>query len=127
MTDIVDTSNDHETSHKKLKINCLANEQFLNGKGFTKPNLLTLCDTYSVQTSTNTKKKRAEIASALLYKIINSEKMINATVYQLRKRKSTNSRGHERNRKSQAKERVKDTQVTSMYASIVSRNTVRRL
>lgn len=68
-----DKSEEKETSHMKLKINCVENENFLCSRSFTKAKLMDLCRAYGVHCTS--KMTKPVIAKELHQKIITSDKM----------------------------------------------------
>jgi hypothetical protein len=58
MKDIIaDSSESKETSHMKLKLNCISDPHYLTGKEFTKYKLAQLCSAYGVPFTTSMKKQ----------------------------------------------------------------------
>lgn len=71
---ITDTSDKKETSHLKLKLNCIENEKFFSSREFTKQKLGQLCSAYDVPFEKSMKKQ--EMASKLREKIISCDNVL---------------------------------------------------
>ena len=119
---ISDTSENKDNSHMKLKLNCLANENYLSGREFTNVELMKLCSAYGVPFSKSMKKK--DLADNLRKCITSTDKVMNPELLSAdvslpsssgttRKRSKTPGKG-------KGKGKIKKVSVKKYYCKICS-------